>query len=242
MQRFLLSMGATFLGVFAVAACATDGDRDPLPAEAPQGFGAAATPTPPATGDDGCRTEAECPPGWACSASGMNGVTGVCEEPAPQSETPATFAYTAWSSWSKCSAECGDGTQTRSRRCARINDNASAPCRSCGGTCDETQACKGTTCCVANVGAKCDTGKPDGVREDVPCPDANCVTAKVDCGNHVTKHCYPYALGEHNSWGAPWVNSRDCSVSKHTFFNDFPCTDSVVTSSAGKVQCDGSCK
>lgn len=241
MQKLSLSLLTVLAGITAIAACATDDEGSATAAETPRGFHAPNTPNVNATDAGGCTSEAQCPHGWTCSASGLNDVSGVCEEPKPADKVVDAYKYGPWSGWTKCDAECDhDGKEVRTRKCVRVDDGASAPCRSCGGSCEESRPCKGIKCCVPSTGQACDTGLPDGVTMEVPCPDERCVTARVNCRPHVTKHCYPNPVGD--TWGgAPWVKSTDCSVSEYTFFNDFPCTRTRSSSSVGKVQCDGSC-
>ncbi len=166
-----------------------------------------------------------------------------------------------------CSAPCGGGTktllytcppqtgtQTRSVTCtlggvsapdmacvlvgAKPASSQACPETGCAGS-DPTNvvSCNTQSCCVANVGQSCDKG----YNVPVACDNAKCVTAKVDCGEHVTKHCYPLAPLS-NYWEPGWTNSTNCAVAKHTYFNDPPCSTTQYVSVPGVVACNGSCQ
>ncbi|MCE9537931.1 MAG: hypothetical protein K8R85_01765 [Bacteroidetes bacterium] len=108
----------------------------------------------------------------------------------------------------------------------------------CGNSSVTTLTQTTESCCVANVGAVCDKGG----WTSVACDPAKCVTAKVNCGEHVTKHCYPLApLSAY--WEPAWTYSTDCTVAQYTYFNDPPCSTNVwVSDMSGVIQCDGACQ
>ncbi|XP_052285147.1 SCO-spondin-like isoform X5 [Dreissena polymorpha] len=59
---------------------------------------------------------------------------------------PRDGVWTGWSQWSTCSATCGDGIETRGRKC--VNPVPSAPLgKDCEGSVNETQACTNITDC-----------------------------------------------------------------------------------------------
>ena len=53
-------------------------------------------------------------------------------------------AYFGWSTWSSCSATCGQGAQSRSRTCRSLEN--SAECSDCTGDATETRICLMSSC------------------------------------------------------------------------------------------------
>lgn len=53
-------------------------------------------------------------------------------------------SFFSWSTWSTCSAACGQGVQTRNRSCLYLNTNA--PCSSCSGNYSQSQICQQPSC------------------------------------------------------------------------------------------------
>jgi hypothetical protein len=103
---------------------------------------------------------ASCGPGYqtrtrACfSADGLEvgcaRCGGECQEStACEGTAGCAYAYGPWSFFGDCSAECGGGTETRTRECIR-NDGASVDCSLCGGACSESRACNGVAACAYN--------------------------------------------------------------------------------------------
>ena len=61
-------------------------------------------------------------------------------------------AWGSWDTWSQCSAECGTGTRTRSRRCDSPEPTAGG--NDCEGESDENENCNFHTC-IGNHGCSC---------------------------------------------------------------------------------------
>ena len=57
---------------------------------------------------------------------------------------PVDGGWSGWSSWSGCSANCGGGTQSRTRSCTNPSPNICGS--ACAGSSSETQACNTQTC------------------------------------------------------------------------------------------------
>lgn len=65
-----------------------------------------------------------------------------------------SYDWSAWSSWSGCSASCGGGTQSRSRECRRSETGQAGysvvDASLCGGASSESQSCNTQSCCTPN--------------------------------------------------------------------------------------------
>ena len=62
----------------------------------------------------------------------------------PGVETPVDGGWSSYGNWSKCSAECGGGTKTRSRKCD--NPEPSFGGKDCEGDTTETKPCNPKPC------------------------------------------------------------------------------------------------
>ncbi len=77
--------------------------------------------------------------------SGKN-VNPACAPPC----TPVNGGWSSWTSWSECSAECGGGTQSRTRTCT--NPSPSCGGSYCSGSSKETRECNTQPCCECTPG------------------------------------------------------------------------------------------
>jgi hypothetical protein len=141
-----------------------------------------------------CRTDADCPPapaGKPCVEITCR--AGVCAGVA----TPVDCVVSDWGGWSACSADCGGGTQTRTRSIvtpASCGGNAcptttdSQPCnpQACG-TCDATQAAAFCSTVTA-VDGTVHCGRP-GFGPSCCDTDADCAANGLSCTNVVPQFC-----------------------------------------------------